>query len=186
MISLIFGYAATIIAIIGFQLKKQWQIILSQCLSNLLVALSYMVLDISRMTGGAVCLVGAIQTFINYLYFRRDMLPPKALKFIFLIAYLGASALVLSLAGTINVPYDLIPPFASVIFLLGVSTSVPRTTRFLFFINIVLWVVYDALAKPMAIANLFTHVCILISLATSIIRFDLLKKEEKTTTESNL
>lgn len=179
MLSLIFGYTATIISIIGFQLKKQWQIILSQCLANLLVALSYIVLDISKISGGIVCIVGALQTFINFLFFRRDQMPPKVLKLVFLVLYLSASAFTLSLAGKISFPYDFIPPVASIFFLLGVSTKTPKVTRALFFINILFWIIYDLIASPIALANLCTHLLTFTSLVAGIIRYDILKKDEK-------
>mgnify|MGYP002514187313 CR=1 FL=1 len=83
-LSLIFGYTATALSIIGFQLKKQWQIILSQSISNLMVALSYIVLDISNMAGGIVCMVGALHTFINFLFFSL----PKGLHFVVFVALL--------------------------------------------------------------------------------------------------
>ncbi len=178
MLSLIFGYTATIISIIGFQLKKQWQIILSQCLANLLVALSYIVLDLSNMSGGIVCMVGALHTFINFLFFRRDRMPPKVIKYIFLILYLSSAALTISLAGEVHFPYDFIPPVASIFFLLGVSTKKPKTTRALFFVNILFWITYDLIASPIALANLCTHLLTFASLVAGIIRYDILKKKE--------
>ncbi len=180
-LSLIFGYTATALAIIGFQLKRQWQIILSQSISNLLVALSYIVLDISNMAGGIVCMVGALHTFINFLFFRRDRMPPKVIKYIFLILYLSSAAFTIYLAGKVNFPYDFIPPVASIFFLLGVSTKNPKTTRALFFVNILFWIAYDLLASPIALANLCTHLLTFTSLVAGIIRYDILKKGEKQT-----
>ena len=177
-LSLIFGYTATALSILGFQLKKQWQIILCQSISNLLVALSYIVLDISNMAGGIVCMVGALHTFINFLFFRRDKMPPKVIKYIFLILYLSSSAFTIYLAGAVNFPYDFIPPVASIFFLLGVSTKTPKTTRKLFFVNILFWNAYDLLASPIALANLCTHLLTLASLVAGIVRYDILKKEE--------
>ena len=186
MLSLIFGYTATIISIIGFQLKKQWQIILSQCLANLLVALSYIVLDLSNMAGGIVCMVGALHTFINFLFFRRDTMPPKIIKYIFLVLYLSSAAFTIYLAGVVNFPYDFIPPVASIFFLLGVSTKSPKTTRALFFVNILFWIAYDLLAKPIALANLCTHLLTFTSLVAGIIRYDILKKGEKNKQDENI
>ncbi len=179
-LSLVFGYTATALAIIGFQLKRQWQIILSQSISNLLVALSYIVLDISNMAGGIVCMVGALHTFINFLFFRRDRMPPKVIKYIFLILYLSSAAFTIYLAGKVNFPYDFIPPVASIFFLLGVSTKNPKTTRALFFVNILFWIAYDLLAAPIALANLCTHLLTFTSLVAGIIRYDILKRGRKT------
>ena len=185
-LSLIFGYTATALSIIGFQLKKQWQIILSQSISNLMVALSYIVLDSSNMAGGIVCMVGALHTFINFLFFRRDQMPPKVIKYIFLLLYLSSAAFTIYLAGSVNFPYDFIPPAASIFFLLGVSTKNPKITRSFFFVNILFWITYDLLASPIALANLCTHLLTFASLVAGIIRYDILKKGEKTPEESNL
>jgi len=179
-LSLIFGYIATALAIIGFQLRKQWQIILSQSVSNLLVALSYIVLDISNMSGGIVCIVGALHTFINFLFFRRDRMPPRVIKYVFLLLYLSSAAFTISLAGEIHFPYDFIPPVASIFFLLGVSTKKPKVTRSLFFVNILFWIAYDLIASPIALANLCTHLLTFASLIAGIIRYDILKKGKNT------
>lgn len=185
-LSLIFGYIATALAIIGFQLKKQWQIILSQSISNLMVALSYIVLDISNMSGGIVCIIGALHTFINFLFFRKDRMPPKIIKYLFLILYLSSAAFTISLAGEVHFPYDFIPPVASIFFLLGVSTKKPRITRSLFFVNILFWIAYDLIASPIAIANLSTHILTFASLLAGIIRLDILKKGERTNETENI
>lgn len=175
-LSLIFGYAATVAAIIGFQLKKQHQIIISQFFSNSLVALSYIVLDISKIAGGITCLVGAAQTLINFLYLKKDKTPPKGITLIFLAAYIGASVLSLSLAPAVSIPYDLLPLLGSFAFLIGVSTKNSTATRYWFLANIIIWILYDVLATPIAVANLVTHTCILISVVVGIIRYDILKK----------
>ena len=175
-LSLIFGYAATVAAIIGFQLKKQHHIIISQFFANSLVALSYIVLDVSKIAGGVTCLVGAAQTLINFLYLKKDKTPPKGITFVFLAAYIGASVLTLSLAQTISIPYDLLPLLGSFAFLVGVSTKNSTATRYWFLANIIIWLVYDAAATPVAVANLVTHICILISIIVGIIRYDILKK----------
>ncbi len=175
-LSLIFGYAATVAAIIGFQLKKQHHIIISQFFSNSLVALSYIVLDLSKITGGITCLVGAAQTLINFFYLKKDKTPPKGLTLVFLAAYIGASVLTLSLAQSVSIPYDLLPLLGSFAFLIGVSTKNSTATRYWFLANIIIWIVYDAAAAPVAVANLVTHTCILISVIVGIVRYDILKK----------
>ncbi len=175
-LSLIFGYAATVAAIIGFQLKKQHHIIISQFFSNALVALSYIVLDLSKITGGITCLVGAAQTLINFYYLKQDKTPPKGITLAFLAAYIGASVLSLSLAQSVAIPYDLLPLLGSFAFLIGVSTKNSTATRYWFLANILIWIVYDFAATPVAVANLVTHTCILISVVAGIVRYDILKK----------
>ncbi len=175
MISLIFGFMATISAIIGFQLKEQKQIIFMQFISNLLTALSYFVLDFSRMAGGMACMVGAIQTLSNYFYFRRDKKPPKMMTALFLVLYALSTWLTLRIADTIRFPFDFMPFIGSVVFLVGVSTKNSKHTRLLFFANMLIWITYDCMAIPIAIANLVTHLCILGSVVLGIYRYDIRK-----------
>ncbi len=174
--SQIFGYAATIVSIIGFQLKKQWQIILSQFFSNAFVALSYLFLGLKKMSGGAVCLVGALQTLTNFFYLKKEKTPPRALTGVFLALYVAASVFTLYIAETVKVPYDLLPLFGSLIFLIGVSIKNSTATRFLFLANMLVWIAYDVMAAPIAIANMVTHLCILISVVVGIVRYDIIKK----------
>lgn len=184
MTSLILGYIGTAIAIAGFQLKKQWQIIISQCLSNLLVALSYLFLDLSKITGGAMCLVGGVHTLINYFYLRKDKNPPKYIAVVFFFVYALVSAGVLYMAGNVNVPYDLLPTIGSMLFLVGVSSTNPRFTRVIFFFNMIIWTTYDFMAAPIAWANLVTHIGILISIIVGIVRYDILEPRKVKNTKA--
>lgn len=175
-LSLAFGYAGTIAAVLGFQLKKQRQIVISQCIANLLVALSYVVLSWTKISGGAICIVAAVHTFINYTFLKKDKTPPKMIGVIFFFAYVAVSVLTIVLSGEFRFPYDLLPLFGAIALLFGVSTSDPRKTRLFFFVNTLIWITYDFMAAPVAVANLVTHIFILCSVVTGIIRYDILKK----------
>ncbi len=177
--SQIFGYAATIVSIIGFQLKKQWQIILSQFFSNAFVALSYLFLGVSKMSGGAVCMVGALQTLTNFFYLKKEKTPPRVLTGIFLAAYVAAAVFALCIAETVRIPYDLLPLLGSLVFLIGVSIKNSTATRFLFLANMLIWIAYDVMATPIATANMVTHLCILISVVVGILRYDVKKIQKK-------
>lgn len=176
MLSNVFGYGGTLFSVIGFQLKKQSHIIVCQFVANLLVALSYFALGASKVAGGAVCFVGAIQTFVNYLYFRKNSNPPNLVTVLALIAYIAASVSTIYLSGNIAVLCAWIPLLGSMIFMVAVSTSNSTLTRFLFLVNMCVWITYDTISQPVAIANLITHVCILISVVIGIFRHDLKPK----------
>ena len=178
MLSLIFGYIATVTSIIGFQLKKQKQIIISQFIANAFVALSYFFLGPEKMAGGAICMVGAVQTLVNYMFIKNNNLPPKKITAGFLVAYTAAFVLTIYIAGSFAFPYDVLPFAGSLIFLLAVSTNNSKLTRMLFFANITIFILYDCISTPIATANLLTHICILISVIVGIVRYDILKKAE--------
>lgn len=177
-LSLIAGYIATIASVAGFQLKTQKNIIISQSIANALVAISYFLLGPSKMAGGAACAVGTIQTLVNYFYFRRNKTPHKFITVIFFFCYVASSALTIHLAGTLNFPNDLLPLLGSLVFLFAVSTPNPTVTRILSFVNMLIWLTFDCLVTPIAVANLVTHICITISVIVGLFRYDILIKGE--------
>ena len=177
-LSLIFGYVATAAAIVGFQLKKQSHIIISQMISNTFVALSYFLLGPTKMAGGFACFVGALQTLTNYFYLRKNQNPKKYITVIFFFGYVASFIVTAYLAQKVTLPNDLLPLIGSMIFLFAVSIQNSTVTRILFFLNMLVWITFDCIATPVATANLVTHICILISVIVGFVRYDILKKGE--------
>ncbi len=175
MISQLFGYAATLASVVGFQLKKQWQIVVAQLFANVLVALSYIFLDPGQMVGGIVCLAGAVQTFVNFLYYKKGKTPSGLSVAIFFVVYALASGIPMIFAESIKIPFDLLPFFGSVAFLFAISAKNASITRWLFVLNVVIWIVYDAFSSPVAVGALVSHSCILFSLILGILRYDIFR-----------
>lgn len=176
MISLVLGGAGTVASVVGFQLKKQKHIVFSQFLANLLVALSYLALEWSKMAGGLVCLLGAIQSLITFLFLQKGKDAPKALPVMALVCYAAATLLTIVLSGSTNYFYDLLPLMGSFCFALGIGAGKESISRRWFFVNTAIWILYDCLAAPIALANLVTHLLIMISVVLGIVRYDILKK----------
>ncbi|MBQ3115075.1 MAG: YgjV family protein [Clostridia bacterium] len=174
-LSLIFGYIATAAAMVGFQLKKQSQIIISQMVSNSFIALSYFMLGTTKMAGGFACVVGALQTLINYFYLRKKKNPKKYITAIFFFGYVASFVVTAYLAQQVVLPNDLLPLIGSMIFVFAVSIQNSTATRIMFFFNMLIWITFDCIATPVATANLITHICILISVIVGFLRYDLLK-----------
>lgn len=175
MISEILGYASTLASVVGFQLKKQWQIVVAQLFANVLVALSYLWLGPEQMVGGIVCLAGAAQTFVNFLYYKKGKTPSGLSVAIFFVVYAFASGIPMLFMESIKIPYDLLPFLGSVAFLFAISAKNASITRWLFVLNVSIWIVYDAVSSPIAMGALVSHSCILVSLILGILRYDIFK-----------
>lgn len=175
MISQILGYGSTLASVVGFQLKKQWQIVISQLFANALVALSYLFLGPGQMIGGIVCFAGALQTFVNFLYYKKGKTPSKLSIVIFFVVYALASGIPMLFMESVKIPYDLLPFFGSVSFLFAISAKNASVTRWLFVVNVAIWILYDAISSPLALGALVSHSCILCSLILGILRYDIFK-----------
>jgi len=73
---------------------------------------------------------------------------------------------------------DLVPMVAAVLCALGISQKKPTNYRILILLNGAVWTVYDVAIG--AYAMLAGHMFTVLSALSGIIRFDLLKKAEKT------
>lgn len=175
MLSLVLGYIGTVISIISMQIRKQKNIIFSQFLSNLLMALSYITLGGNSMMAGTGSLIGSVQCLINYFYIKKDKLPHRVLPIIFLGFSFLNCVINIYYAGKFNFPTDLIPLCCAILFVLGVNVKKSSITRVLFLFNASLWVIYDIMVVPIATANLVTHIFVVISVLIGILRYDIFK-----------
>ena len=176
MISLIFGYAGTLTSIASMQLKQQKHILLSQVFANGLAALSYLFLGGDSISAGTGMILGAIQCLINYAYIKKGTLPPKCIPSFFLLMSVLNSAIHISSSGIFHFPVDLIPVSCSLLFVVGVTMKNAATTRLFFLANASLWISYDLMVRPIAQANLMTHIVVVLSVGISIVRYDILKR----------
>ena len=177
MLSLIFGYAGTVTSIVSMQLKRQKHILLSQALSNGLGALSYLLLGGDSMLAGTGMVLGAVQCLINYLCIKNGKLPPKYLPGIFLLLSAANSAIHILASGVFRFPVDLIPVSCALLFVIGVTMKRAAATRLFFLANASLWIVYDLMVRPVAQANLVTHMVVVLSVAVGIVRYDMIRKQ---------
>lgn len=157
--------ATLILEIALYQFKRMKTIVITQCVTNFLVVLTYALGD--GLSGAAVCSVATVQTFLIYvLYQKNDREISKAFTGIFIAAYLVCSAF--TFAGLI----DIIPASAAVLFALGVVQSKAWKYRIIFFANCLLWIIYDIIiAAP--VPMLITHTMGVVSVVIGIIRLDL-------------
>ena len=175
MLSYIFGYAGTLTAIVSVQLKRKKYILLSQILANGFGALSYLFLGGDSMMAGTALVLGMIQCLIGYIYDQKEKLLPKFIPGLFLLLSVLNSAVHIWVAGVFHFPVDLIPVSCLLLFTIGVSMKNASAIRLYFLANASLWVVYDLMVRPIAQANLVTHIVVTLSVLIGIVRHDILK-----------
>lgn len=176
MMSLIFGYAGTVTSIVSMQLKRQEHILLSQFFANGFGALSYLFLGGDSLMAGTGMVLGTIQCLMNYLYIRNRKPAPQFVPGLFLLLSVLNSIVHISASGVFRFPVDLIPVGCSLLFVAGVAMKKAAATRLFFLANASLWIVYDFAVRPVAQANLLTHIVVVLSVVIGIVRYDILKK----------
>ena len=179
ILSQIVGYIGTATAVVGFQVKARKHLLLCQIFSNLLVAFSFVLLGPDKLSGGAICFVAVFHTFFNYLHSKKGNAPPLWQTGIFFLIYTAVSAITLFTAGSFLFPLSLFPYFCSVLFILAITLKNDSLSRLCFFANASLWIFYDIFGTTFAVANLVTHILVLISNIIGIVRMDLLPKFSK-------
>ena len=102
--SLIVGYIGTVVNIAAFQIKKRKTLLFFQIISNLLPAISFMLLGMDKMIGGVVAFVGTCHTTVAYYYSRKNMVPPWGPSVLFIGLYAVAAFLPSALTVGINLP----------------------------------------------------------------------------------
>lgn len=170
--SLIVGYIGLLADIIGFQCKKHANLLIAQMAANFFVALSFVLLGISKMAGGLICFIAMVQALVNYLYQKRERKPPMWTLLLFGTLYAGATALTIYLAGEFDA-LQTFPFFCALIYMLAIFTVNPTVCRGLFLVNATLWILYDLMGAAFAWANFSTHALEAISIIVGIVRYDL-------------
>lgn len=170
-LSLIVGYAGTLVNIVAFQVKNRKTLLLFQIISNLLPAISFMLLGMEKMIGGAVAFVASFHTAVTYYYSQKGSVPPWAPSALFIGLYAVASFLPSVIAGGIGL-LDLFPFLTGVIYVFALREPRIENARWFFFTNLILWILYDCLGEKVAVANLITHCITLGSIIISIIRYN--------------
>ena len=122
---------------------------------NALVGTSYL-LDGSGINGAAALYLGAVQTLINYFFESKQRAVPKWLIGCYAVAII---ALNIAVAGKVTA-LGVLVIVASLIFLFCIGQKNGAGYRFWTIINMLLWCLYDVLAK--AYSALLTHVILLL------------------------
>lgn len=168
--SQIFGIFALVFVFISMQTKNIKLIMVCQIACNAFGAASYFCLP--QGFSGAVIFIVAVAQSITLLVFRileKDV--PKWLNIIFVIGYITASLL------TFDDVLDIFPLVAAILCAIGISQKNPKYYRIIMLSNASTWFAYDIFVG--AFAMLATHGFTIVSALWGIIRFDVMKKKDK-------
>ena len=151
----------TIFAVGGMQFRNMRIIIISQLLSNVLLALQC-ILGGTASAGGIVFLAIG-QTVVSFIFNAKGKRFPFALTLVFMAGFTAITVICFS------TPFDILTMVAAWFFALSIVQEHSHICRFYALVNTLLWLVYDFFIMPSGIVN---HSIIAILILISIIRLD--------------
>ncbi|MCQ2426991.1 MAG: YgjV family protein [Clostridia bacterium] len=166
IISQIFGVLTTVNALISSQQKKMNVILLIGIFTNLFAAASNCLLGAYSGTG--VCLVAIAQTVVSYFCDRKNKPVPLWATALFIIGYLGITAL------TFRGPLDILPGVAAMLYAAAVLQKNPFVYRILMVLNPLCWIFYNILPGIPNISLIITFILELSFMVAGIIRIDII------------
>ena len=156
--------ALTVIVVMQFKSMKK--ILLGQILANLLTASTYFLL--CGFSGAGICFLAIVQSVVMYFYNVKDLKPHRAVIAVFILLYIGWSAVYY------KNPADIFSAMAAVCFAMSIVQQSPRLSRLWYMFNPLFWLVYDICTR--AYGNFIMHLVIFGSTLFAFIRRDILKK----------
>lgn len=165
IIAQILSFTAMIINMIAVQFKSKKQILLTIVISNVLFVISYIFLK--AYIGAITCGITAIEILINTILENKGKKTPLYLIILYLI--ISISIGIFSFSNII----DLLPIFASILFILTLIQSKEKNVRLLILGNLMSWVIYDFFVKAYLAGISDTFV--ISSTITAIVRYDIKK-----------
>lgn len=136
---------------------------------NFLAATSYFISD--GINGAAACYLGSLQTIINYFFDCKNKKIPNWLNICYIVAIIAVNLIV---AGGFSW-LGLLVIVASLTFILCIGQENGRMYRFWTIVNMLLWCLYDILAK--SYAPLMQHIALLAFTVIGMIIHDLKKNK---------
>ncbi len=155
-----------IVAVIKMQFKDMKKILIGQILTNLLTALTYLLLG--GLSGAGICIIAIIQTSVMYLYNVKSVPPHKSVIFGFIALYIACSAFYFTSF------IDVISAVAAICYAFSVAQTKPSLSRLWYLFNPLCWLIYDIFTK--AYGNFIMHIVIFLSTLFAIIRNDIKRK----------
>ena len=152
-----------ITSVVSKQLKTMKLILITEIMINLLVALSYILLDGGK-SGAIVSVVGMVQSTLMLIYDRKGKRPHIAMILGFVALYLF-----LSLYKNADALINYFPAIAAACFALAIMSKKPKTYRIFILFDALFWLVYDICILS---GNLLVHSAVAISAIIGMIRLD--------------
>ena len=148
-------------AVAGMQFRNMRVILVSQLISNGLLALQC-ILGGTASAGGIVFLAIG-QTVVSFIFSAKGKRSPLPLTFAFMAGFTAITVIYFS------TPFDLLTMVAAWFFALAIVQERSHICRFYSLVNTVLWLVYDIFVMPSGMVN---HSVIAVLIFISILRLD--------------
>ncbi len=160
-VDFIIAIFTTFFAVAGMQFRNMRVILVSQLISNGLLALQC-ILGGTASAGGIVFLAIG-QTVVSFIFSAKGKRFPLPLTIVFMAGFTAITVIYFS------TPFDLLTMVAAWFFALAIVQERSHICRFYSLVNTVLWLVYDFFVMPSGVVN---HSVIAVLIFASILRLD--------------
>ena len=168
IVAMAIGFCGTIMLFLMFQQNDRKRILVFQIFGTSFFCIHFLLLG--AYTGATLNAIAVIRAVI---YFHRDKKIFGKKIWLWLFICISAAAGVLTWEGYISI----LPTIAMIIGSVSVWVKKPRSIRILSIIPSPMWMTYNII--NISVPGMITEVFVMTSIAISIIRYDILKKEEK-------
>lgn len=169
----IIGAIGLIIITIGMQCREKKNIILAQAITNTCITIQYFLLGAT--TGAILFIINTTRSLTFYLWDQKGKKPN-----IYLLLLFTSIAIITGIYSYKNI-FSLLAIISSVVTTYGVwQKSATKLRIIMLFCNIIL-VIHDIYFK--AYTGMLTYIMVVISTTISLIKIDILKKDNKKITK---
>ncbi|MDD3036253.1 MAG: YgjV family protein [Candidatus Saccharimonadaceae bacterium] len=168
------GFLGMTMMFIMFQQNDRKRILLCQILGTCFFCIHFYLLQ--KYTGSALNLIAAVRAVI---YYNRDKKFFGSVIWLWIFVAISIVSGILTWEGMISV----LPTIAMIIGSVSVWVEKPRTIRILSIIPSPMWLSYNIVGH--SLPGIITEIFVMTSIAISIIRYDILKKEQKSHSANN-
>ncbi len=140
----IIGIAAAGFNVAAMYLKEKKNILKLMIVSSIAFAINMFMLG--GISGGVISLIGAIQTFINYQYDKREIKYPKWLIALYMI--IAVICGMFSYKALI----DILPVICSVLFSISILQNKEKNIRITMLLMFILWTIYSFVIRAYSTA----------------------------------
>ena len=169
----ILGYLVLFTALVSMQTKKMAYLVIWQCMSNVFVVTQFMLRG--EFSAMGVCVIGAVETLIIFLFDRKEKKFPIYLTVVFTLLSITVASVVVFMKGSFDLVSDSIPMLASVLFNIAMATTRSSVARILMMLNSSLWLLLNVINFNLSLA--ITYSILVAMTIVGIIRLD--RKEWK-------
>ncbi|OGO87184.1 MAG: hypothetical protein A2Y15_07795 [Clostridiales bacterium GWF2_36_10] len=168
IMTIVIGFCGTVMLFFMFQQNNRKRILICQIIGTCFFCIHFFMLG--TYTGAVLNAIGAFRGIIYYNGEKKFFGSPI---WLWLFISISIAAGVLTWEGAISI----LPTVGMIIGSVSVWVKKPRNIRILSFIPSPMWMTYNIV--NVSIPGIVTEVFVMTSIAISIIRYDILKKQEK-------